>query len=64
VTALYILVVTAVAVYVLWRGRRRRSRPILSPSELGEVLGVSRPVSSDTDAPDRQRRLPQPDPET
>jgi hypothetical protein len=62
-TAFYIVVVAAVAVYVLWRGRRRRSRPILSPSELGEVLGVARPAI-DPDARNGQRRRPQRDPET
>jgi len=41
-SAFYIILVALVIGYLLWRGRGRRPRRLLSPAELGEVLERSR----------------------
>lgn len=43
-SAFYILLAIIIT-YLAWRGRRRRSRRMLSPAELGEVLQRSRQQS-------------------
>ena len=48
-SAFYILVPLVIA-YLLWRGRRERSRRMLSPAELGEVLERSRSRLPDASA--------------
>lgn len=65
-SAFYILIAVGVVAYMLWRGRRGRSRAFLSPSELGEVLGRSRKAAAEPEQmeqgdPPRPRREPRPD---
>lgn len=50
-TWFYLIVVAVVG--LLWRSRRHASHGLLSPSELGEVLGRSRDVV-DGDTPDQR----------
>jgi hypothetical protein len=64
----FYLIVLVVVVGLLWRSRSRRqaSRGLLSPSELGEVLGRSRdavhhPPAPDGGAPDPPTREPRSD---
>lgn len=48
----FYLAVVVVVVGLLWRARRRASRNVLSPTELGEVLARSRDAVHRPPVPD------------
>ena len=48
----YLIIVVVVVVGLAWRRRRHAARALLSPSELGEVLGRSRDAVHRPPAPD------------
>lgn len=46
-SVVYILIVVGAVAYMVWRVRRAQPRALLSPSELGEVLGRSRDAAAE-----------------